>query len=142
MRRSTKQHTLITCHRNRKIKTATAISEMGCNYSSLWWCEKALQENWILKELHFEGQARFGEVRQKQERIRLSLIKLHVIYCLLNSHSVPGTKNAKIKYSVWPLVKFPFVGLKPLKTYHTIHFIIPQKWETNGTCQFFTVVLK
>lgn len=99
MKGSTQQQILITCHRNRKIKTATGFQRRERLFQSLVY-EKALQENWILNELHLEEQARFGEARQKQERIRKSLIKLHLIhYCLLNSHSVQGTKNAKIRHS-------------------------------------------
>lgn len=141
MRKSTKQHTLITCHRNRRIKTTTAFQRWDV-IIPVYGGVKRLYRELDFERVAFWRKSKIWGGEAETREIRISLTKLHVIYCLLNSHSVPGTKNAKIKYSVWPLVKFPFVGLKPLKTYHIIQFIIPPKWETNGTGQFFTVVLK
>lgn len=87
MKGSTQQDVDYLLH-EQEDKTAIGLQRREPLFQSMVY-EKLLQENWTLNELRLEDQARFGEVRQKQESIRISLIKLHSIhYYLLNSHSV------------------------------------------------------
>lgn len=147
MKGSTQQHILITCHRNRKIKTATGFQRKERLFQSMvvW---KGSTGELDLSELHLGEQARFGEVRpkkKKKKRIRTSLIKLHLIHhCLQNSHFCARYQKCKDKALCVTVDQISSCRPEILQNIHcTINYAQPPPEEINGTGKFLmTIILK